>query len=149
MFPLFAEAVHGWRGRVATAGIFPSASHGAMAGRPRRARTSAHARSLEWPADGPMHWAACETPHAGLSRMVSCEMARAIANMAVFLELSPDSVLDADASLQALEQLAADLQRLDGASREKLSAMLRFVASEYDGEARTFVENLPDSLGIR
>ena len=80
--------------------------------------------------------------------MKNHEIARAIANIAIFLEFSPDDILDEDASMQAMEQLSSDLQELDRNSREILSSGFRSIASDYKGMARNFVENLPDSLGI-
>jgi hypothetical protein len=80
--------------------------------------------------------------------MISYQMARAIANIAIFLEFSSEDILDEDSSIQALEQLSGDLQAIDSRSRRELSDGLRFIASSYEGEARKFVEDLPDALGI-
>jgi hypothetical protein len=76
------------------------------------------------------------------------EIARAIANIVIFMEYSSPDILDEDASIQAMEQLAGDLKTLDANSRSALSASFRAIASTYDGEFRTFVEELPDALGI-
>lgn len=76
------------------------------------------------------------------------EIARAIANVVIFLEFSPQDILDEDAAIEAVEQLSGDLQALDAASREALSKELRLISSSYQGEAKAFVENLPDALGI-
>ncbi|AQR75835.1 hypothetical protein BXU08_10970 [Sphingomonas sp. LM7] len=76
------------------------------------------------------------------------QMARAIANLVMFLEFSPQDILDEDAAMQALEQLAGDLNALDESSQHALSASFRSIASNYEGEDRTFVEQLPEALGL-
>jgi hypothetical protein len=81
--------------------------------------------------------------------MIDYGIARAIANIAIFLEFSSEDLLNEDASLQAMEQLAADLQQLDNGSRQGLLAGLDAIASSYQGEAHEFVKNLADALGIR
>lgn len=80
--------------------------------------------------------------------MVSNKIAIAIANLAIFLEFCSAELLDEDTAVQAMEQLAGDLQELDGASRRELSASFRSIAARYDEEARVFVENMPDAFGI-
>jgi hypothetical protein len=81
--------------------------------------------------------------------MIGYEIARAIANIAIFLEFSSEDALDEDASISAMEQLSLDLQALDDSSREELAAGLHSIASGYQGQTRKFVESLPDALGIR
>lgn len=76
------------------------------------------------------------------------QMARAIANLVMFLEFSPQDILDEDASMQALEQLAGDLKALDETSQHALSESFRSIASNYEGEDRTFVEQLPEAFGL-
>ena len=76
-------------------------------------------------------------------------MARAIANIAIFLEFSSTDILGEDASIQAMEQLAADLQALDDGSRNELSAGLHFIAADYQGEVSKFVKDLPNAFGIK
>lgn len=76
------------------------------------------------------------------------QIARSLANVIIFLEYASADVLDEDCSIQALEQLAGDLNALDQSSRRALAASFRLIASSYSGEIKTFVEELPDALGL-
>lgn len=76
------------------------------------------------------------------------KIAQAFANVLIFLEYTSPDILDEDASVQAMEQLAGDLKALNIENRRALSASFRSIASSYDGEIRTFVEEIPDALGI-
>ncbi|WP_293968026.1 hypothetical protein [Sphingomonas sp.] len=80
--------------------------------------------------------------------MVSNQIAIAIANMAIFLEFCSDDILNEDTAVQAMEQLAGDLKALDENSRRELAASFRLIAPRYEGEARTFVEDMPYAFGI-
>lgn len=80
--------------------------------------------------------------------MINQNLARAIANVAIFLEFSNGDLINEDASVEALEQLAADLQMMDDPSRAALAKALKEIAESYDGEFAAFVAELPESLGI-
>lgn len=80
--------------------------------------------------------------------MVDKNLARAIANVAIFLEFSNEGLINEDASVEAMEQLAADLQAMDGSARAALSRALKEIAGSYDGESAEFVAELPESFGI-
>ena len=80
--------------------------------------------------------------------MVDQTLARAIANVAIFLEFANEDLINEDASVEAMEQLAADLQSLDGPARASLSRAFREIAASYDGESADFVAELPESFGI-
>jgi hypothetical protein len=76
------------------------------------------------------------------------QIARAIANIVIFLEYSSHDILDEYSSIQAMEQLAGDLKAIDPKSRRALCASFRSIASSYEGEIKTFVAGLPDALGM-
>jgi hypothetical protein len=80
--------------------------------------------------------------------VVDQNFARAIANVAIFLEFSNEDIINEDASVEAMEQLAADLQAMDGPVRAALSKALKEVAQSYDSETSQFVAELPESFGI-
>lgn len=48
-----------------------------------------------------------------MSQEINKHVARAIVELAVFLEFSGDDALNPDAGMQGLEQLASTLQRMD------------------------------------
>jgi hypothetical protein len=78
---------------------------------------------------------------------------RIIIDIAVFLELSGDDIIDPDAAITQLENLAANLQEL---TEEDLRTFVRFVAevastSQDEGEREevvNFLKSLPSALGL-
>lgn len=75
-------------------------------------------------------------------------VAKAIANVAIFLEFSSEEIINEDAAVEAMEQLAADLQATDKPTRNALSQALKEIACSYDGEFAEFVAALPEAFGI-
>lgn len=84
-----------------------------------------------------------------MNEPVSLHLVKAIAGIAIFLEFTDDELLDADTSVEAMEQLAMELQLMDDESRRSLARQLKTLSARY-AEARTaqFVKKLPESLGL-
>jgi hypothetical protein len=76
------------------------------------------------------------------------QMARAIANLVIFLEYASPDILDEDAAIQAMEQLGGDLKLLDADALRTLSASFRSIAQNYEGEIRAFVADIPNAFGL-
>jgi hypothetical protein len=84
-----------------------------------------------------------------MSDLISRHLVKAIADMAIFLEFTDEALLDADASIEAMEQLAAELQRMDDKGRSSLARQLKELSVEYGEVSRVrFVETLPESFGL-
>ncbi|MFJ4291927.1 hypothetical protein ACIP1U_19405 [Cupriavidus sp. NPDC089707] len=79
--------------------------------------------------------------------MFNRHIAKAIADFAVFLEFADEDVLDPDASMQAMEQLAAELQSMSEDERRALSTWFGEIASDYGGR-EAFVRDLSETLGL-
>ena len=79
--------------------------------------------------------------------MLNKHIARAIAGTAIFLEFSPEELLDPDAAIAAMEQLSAELQLTPDNVKAELVSAFQAVSSEY-GEKSAFVAGLADSLGL-
>ncbi|WP_431256241.1 hypothetical protein ACQ86G_15820 [Roseateles chitinivorans] len=76
-------------------------------------------------------------------------LARTIANAALVFEFSEDSQVDPDLAVQALEQMAHDLQRLSPDEQRALSEAFRSLSSGYANTANAeFVASLGASLGL-
>lgn len=73
---------------------------------------------------------------------------RAIADIACFLEFTGQPALDDDASMAAMEQLSYELGQLPECEKDNLFRVLKDIAPGY-GDRASFVESLPDALGIR
>ncbi|UCV14768.1 hypothetical protein [Quatrionicoccus australiensis] len=84
-----------------------------------------------------------------MSNAISRHLVKAIADMAIFLEFTKEELLNADTSIEAMEQLAMELQLMENEDRCNLALQLKDLSAEY-GDARRaqFVENLPESLGL-
>lgn len=80
--------------------------------------------------------------------MISHEMARAIANVFIFLDFSGEDAIDEDAAVEAMEQLAGDLKQLDPGDIQDLVAAWRAIADTYQGERREFVRTLAEDIGL-
>jgi hypothetical protein len=75
-------------------------------------------------------------------------LARAIVGTAIFLEFTDDVRLDPDAAVEAMEQLAAELQKLDPAAKTALVEAIIASASTFEANYAEFVRSLPDALGL-
>ena len=73
--------------------------------------------------------------------------ARAVADLAVFVETSDDDVLDPDAGVRLLESVAHGLQTLSDSDAAALADSLRQIADGY-GSDRQLVLDLPEMLGF-
>jgi hypothetical protein len=76
----------------------------------------------------------------------SC-FAKLIVDVSIFLEYSGEGVVDPDASIELLEQIGSELQKMTDAERASLSKSIRELASQY-GPRANFVTDLPSNLGI-
>jgi hypothetical protein len=82
-----------------------------------------------------------------MSQAIDKHLAKAIIDVALFLEFSDEEVLDADTAVEAMENLAAELQLMSGDAKNGLVERFHELASAY-GDQAEFVEELPESLGL-
>jgi hypothetical protein len=74
---------------------------------------------------------------------------KAIVDLAIFLEFTDSALLDDDAAVKAMEQLASELQCLDEQARLELSKQIKALSTTYaDAKTREFVSSLPEALGL-
>lgn len=84
-----------------------------------------------------------------LSETVDRHLARAICNLAIFLEFTRSNLLDDNASIGAMEDLASELALMAAESKRALCEAWEIISSEYDDlDIRNFVLDLPRSLGL-
>lgn len=82
-----------------------------------------------------------------MARQLDEYLVRAIVDMAVFLEFSPETVLNMDASVEAMEQMAAVLRKMPEENRQAFIEMLRELAPTY-GSRQQFVSELAENFGL-
>lgn len=76
------------------------------------------------------------------------KLVKVIADLAVFLEFTNEDLLDPDLAVEALEQMASELQLMDGQDRNDLANTFRSISKEYTGDKSEYVRELPESLGV-
>lgn len=73
----------------------------------------------------------------------------ALIDALLFLELSDDSTVDADAAVETIEAMAADLQQL---TPEDRSLFVQYIATKADdassSEQSNFIRQIPSMLGL-
>lgn len=75
--------------------------------------------------------------------------ARVIANAALVFEFSEDTQIDPDLAVQALEQMASDLQRLSPDDQRAFAGAFRSLSSSYEHPPHAeFVADLGALLGL-
>ena len=75
-------------------------------------------------------------------------LVKAIVDLSIFLEFTDADLLDEDAGVAAMEQLAAELQQMDEADQQEFARRVVALAPSYGPPHAEFVENLPDALGV-
>jgi hypothetical protein len=73
---------------------------------------------------------------------------RAIVEFSVFLEFSPERIIDPDAAVEVFEQLAATLQSGGSEARSCFCSRVPVMAAKYSGAQSDFVRSLPENLGL-
>lgn len=73
----------------------------------------------------------------------------ALIDALLYLELSDDSTVDADAAVETIEAMAADLQQL---TPEDRSLFVQYIATKADdassSEQSNFIRQIPSMLGL-
>ena len=76
-------------------------------------------------------------------------LVKAIVDLAIFLEFSPEDLLDADAAIVAMETLSFNLQQMQHDTKLQFQSTLLQLAMTYDiEEHRMFVEDMADNFGV-
>jgi hypothetical protein len=82
-----------------------------------------------------------------MSKAVDVHLVRAIADIAIFLEFTNEELLNPDTAIEAMEQLASELQGMPESVQREFSRELKTLADSY-GVQKNFVATLPQALGI-
>ncbi|MEM8535048.1 MAG: hypothetical protein AAGF95_29700 [Chloroflexota bacterium] len=79
-------------------------------------------------------------------------LTQVIINTILFLELSDDEIIDQDAAVSQLEQMASILKQLDEADQKTFIKLIEKFADEEDStdqERIQFLHSIPENLGLR
>lgn len=76
------------------------------------------------------------------------KLVKVIADLAVFLEFTSEDLLNPDIAIEAMEQMAAELQLLDEKDKLELVKTFHLLSKEYNGNLGEYVRELPESLGL-
>lgn len=80
--------------------------------------------------------------------MIATQVARIVAQFMIFLNLTDEDLLDIDASVDAMQDLADGLESLDRPFLRELVDAFPVIAVEFDGEAQELVRNIAHSFYI-
>lgn len=83
-----------------------------------------------------------------MSKNSEVKLAKIVADLAIFLEFTSEDLLDPDLAVEAMEQVAAELQLLDAEDKKNLSTIFIDLSHEYKGEQSEYVMELPEFLGL-
>ncbi|GKX58677.1 hypothetical protein [Leminorella grimontii] len=83
-----------------------------------------------------------------MSKSSEVKLAKVVADLAVFLEFTGEEQLDPDSAVEAMEQMAGELQSLDDKERENLTGIFIELSNEYEGDKSLYVRGLPEFLGL-
>jgi hypothetical protein len=75
-------------------------------------------------------------------------LVKVIADIAVFLEFTNPELLDEDAAVGAMEQIARELQQMAEADQKELTRKFVALAFAYNGAQREFIEGRPKAMGL-
>lgn len=78
--------------------------------------------------------------------MIAIQVARIIAHFMVFLNLTDEDLLDVDASVDAMQDLADGLKSLDKPFLRELVDAFPVIALEFSGEAQELVRDIAHSF---
>ncbi|MEG3169973.1 hypothetical protein U1737_17425 [Sphingomonas sp. LB3N6] len=74
--------------------------------------------------------------------MIAIQVARIIARFVIFADLTEEDALDADAAVEMMEVLGAQLEALDKGFLRELVDAFAVIPAEYSGEAQEVVRNI-------
>jgi len=75
--------------------------------------------------------------------MIAMQVARIVAGVVLFLELTYDEILDPDAAVEMMEWLGSRLDALDKEFLRQLVDAFAVIAPEYDVESQKLVRDIP------
>jgi len=73
---------------------------------------------------------------------------KAIADIAIALEFTDETLIDTDVAIELQQGIAANLQFLDEAEREDIAGEFICIPALYNGEIADYVRSLPANYGI-
>ena len=73
---------------------------------------------------------------------------KALIDTILFIETSPQEIIDEDAGVALMEQIAYELRLMDGVSKNELSQLIMELDSEYPADKKDFIKSIPERLGI-
>jgi len=77
-------------------------------------------------------------------------LVKAVVDLAIFLEFTDDGLIDQDSAINAMEQLAAEMQMISKDDQDKLTQHIISIAASYeDLKIKQFIIELPNSLGLQ
>jgi hypothetical protein len=83
-----------------------------------------------------------------MNKKENIHLVKAIVDVLIFFEFSDESAVDPDAATDAVEQMAAELQLMEGQSRSDFCSQLRYLSQGYPPDKAEFIAGLGEALGL-
>jgi hypothetical protein len=84
-----------------------------------------------------------------MNTFLNRHVVKALADVAIFLEFTDEDLLNQDAAIEVMEQLAAELQLMNQDEKTNLSRLFDELSNDFpNARHKDFVKNLSDSLGL-
>lgn len=78
----------------------------------------------------------------------SRQLVKVIADIAIALEFTDETLLNPDVAIELQESIAANLQSFDEAEREVIAGEFIYISALYNGKIADYVRSLPANYGI-
>ncbi|WP_312227452.1 hypothetical protein [Pseudescherichia sp.] len=79
----------------------------------------------------------------------SIQLVKVIADIAIALEFTDESLINPDVAIEMQESIAGTLQSLDELNREDIADAFVRISAFYNGEVADYVRSLPTNYGIK
>ena len=75
-------------------------------------------------------------------------LVKIILDLIILFEFSSDDIINSGAAVQAIEDIAYDLQMMDNLSKRAFIKILDEIIDQYPEEQKDFIRSIPTTLGI-
>lgn len=83
-----------------------------------------------------------------MNQLLNEKLTKIILDTMIFCEFSNEDVVDQDAAIALMEQVASELSNLSVENKENLINCIKQLLENYEGEKREFIQNFGNNFGL-
>ncbi|MFK7974467.1 MAG: hypothetical protein AB8B66_06405 [Rickettsiaceae bacterium] len=83
-----------------------------------------------------------------MNNSLSNKLIKVLLDLVIFIEFSNEDIVNEDAAVGILEEVAAELQDLEQEDKQELLKQIKNLSSMYSSEKKAFLENFSDYFGL-